>query len=100
MPTGFIAKMVPGKGIGFITPRDGGRDVFFHCSAVPGNQFDQLEVGQSVSYDLDQTEQTSERPRAVKVVPCDESPPGRTAAPDPPVARHPRARRRKPTWRK
>jgi len=99
MPIGFIAKIFSRKGIGFIMPRDGGQDVFFHCSAVAGEQFDQLEEGQGVSYELEPTEETNERPRAATVAPSNEIPPGRTAAPDPPVARHPKARRRKPTWR-
>ncbi len=99
MPSGFIAKIVSGKGIGFITPSEGGQDVFFHCSAVADEQFDQLEEGQNVSFDLEQTDEASERPRAATVAPRDDIPQGRSAAPEPPVARHPRARRRKPTWR-
>jgi CspA family cold shock protein len=100
MPIGFIAKIISGKGIGFIAPHDGGQDVFFHYSVVAGEQFDQLAEGQNVSYDLDQTEDTNDRPRAARVTPSEEKrPTGGKAADEAPVARHPRARRRKPTWR-
>jgi len=100
MPVGLIAKIISDKGIGFITPRDGGQDVFFHYSVVAGEQFDQLKEGQSVSFDFDQTRDANDRPRAARVALCDEKrPAGGKAADDAPVARHPRARRRKPTWR-
>jgi cold shock CspA family protein len=99
MPVGFIAKIISEKGIGFIAPRDGGQDVFFRGSVVAGEQFDQLTEGQSVTFDLDQTKDTDKRPRAARVAPCDEKRPSGGKAVDTPVARHPRARRRKPTWR-
>ena len=100
MGIGVISKILSEKGIGFITPCDQGGDVFFHFSAVVGEQFEQLKEGQSVSFDLDRTKGTRDRPRAAKVEPCDEKLLGRRAADEPPLARHPRARRRKPTWRK
>ncbi|MBC8876962.1 MAG: cold shock domain-containing protein [Planctomycetes bacterium] len=99
MPTGFITKIIAEKKIGFIASRDGGRDVFFHSSVVAGDQFDKLEEGQTVSFDLDETQGTNERPRAAKVEPSDEKRPTGSKGADPQVARHPRARRRKPTWR-
>ncbi len=99
MPVGLIARILSEKGIGFIAPEDGGQDVFFHCSVVAGGLFDQLAEGQNVSYDLDPTEDTNERPRAARVAPCDENRPAGGKAVDTPITRHPRARRRKPTWR-
>lgn len=100
MPVGLIARIISDKGIGFIAPHDGGQDVFFHCTVVAGGQFDQMKEGQSVSFDLDPSEDTNDRPRAARVTPCDgKRPAGGKAADDAPVARHPRARRRKPTWR-
>ncbi len=50
MATGTI-KTKTEKGFGFITPADGGADVFFHLSAC-GGQFDNLQVGQTVSFDM------------------------------------------------
>lgn len=51
MATGII-KTKTEKGFGFITPSDGGgADVFFHLSACNG-QFDALQVGQTVTFDM------------------------------------------------
>lgn len=100
MTIGIIAKLFPEKGIGFITPCAPGRDVFFHVSAVVGEQFEQLQEGQSVSFDLDRTEGTKGRPRASRVEPCDRRLLGRRGAPEVTPPSHPRARHRKPTWRK
>jgi CspA family cold shock protein len=43
------------KGFGFITPSNGGPDVFVHISAVQGGS---LRDGQNVSYDLGQDRKT------------------------------------------
>ncbi|MGH0348850.1 cold-shock protein [Sinorhizobium meliloti] len=43
------------KGFGFITPENGGNDVFVHISAVQGGS---LSDGQRVSYDLGQDRKT------------------------------------------
>jgi CspA family cold shock protein len=49
MPNGTIKKKME-KGFGFIA-MEGGADVFFHLSACNG-QFDSLQEGQSVTFDL------------------------------------------------
>lgn len=41
------------KGFGFIEPKDGGKDVFVHISAVERAGLRTLNDGQSVSYDLE-----------------------------------------------
>ncbi|KAM0855633.1 hypothetical protein ACQ4PT_049641 [Festuca glaucescens] len=38
------------KGFGFITPADGSKDIFVHFSAISGNGFKTLAVGQNVEY--------------------------------------------------
>lgn len=38
------------KGFGFITPANGGADLFVHFSAIQGSGFKTLSEGQSVSY--------------------------------------------------
>ena len=40
------------KGFGFITPSDGGRDVFVHISAVERAGMSTLNEGQRVSYEV------------------------------------------------
>jgi len=49
MPTGTIKKLVE-KGFGFIAS-DGG-DVFFHFSGLQDVQFEDLQEGQSVEFEL------------------------------------------------
>ncbi len=42
------------KGYGFITPQDGGKDVFVHHSAITGTGFKTLTEGQRVTFDVKQ----------------------------------------------
>ena len=45
------------KGFGFITPDEGGRDVFVHRSNVSGLGRDEgLSVGEPVEYDVENTQ--------------------------------------------
>jgi len=48
--TGTIKKLVGDRGFGFIQQTDG-TDLFFHRSAVTGGRFDDLNEGQTVSYE-------------------------------------------------
>ena len=97
---GTITKIISDKGIGFITPCGRGKDVFFHCSAVAGDLFEQLTEGQAVHFDLEPVQDTGERARAARVEPCDSKLLGRSGAAEAGAQHHPRARRRKPSWRK
>jgi len=66
MSQGKIKTIVADKGFGFITPEGKGKqkDLFFHCSELQNAEFDALEVGDFVTFDLG----TSEKgPRAENI---------------------------------
>ena len=48
---GEIKKLVSDRGFGFIQTEDG-KDVFFHGSGLVEGNFDQLQVGQQVTFDM------------------------------------------------
>ncbi|TCL71378.1 cold-shock protein [Rhizobium sp. BK251] len=56
MPIGTVKFFNEDKGFGFITPENGGADVFVHVSAL--QQASSLRDGQKVSYELGQDRKT------------------------------------------
>ncbi len=65
MPKGTVKWFSDSKGYGFITPEDGGPDVFVHFSGIEGVGFKTLAEGDVVEFE---TEQGPKGVRAVNVV--------------------------------
>ncbi len=61
--TGTI-KTLTDKGFGFISVEGQEKEVFFHTSALVGVTYDELNVGDTVSFE---TEDSDKGPRAVNV---------------------------------
>ena len=67
MSTGTVKWFNPDKGFGFITPDDGGKDLFVHHTVIQsGGSYATLSDGQKVEYEIGQSEKG---PCANKVVP-------------------------------
>ncbi|MFQ5563761.1 MAG: cold-shock protein [Parvularculaceae bacterium] len=52
MATGTVKWFNATKGFGFITPDEGGKDVFVHITAVQAAGLQGLKDGQRLTYDL------------------------------------------------
>ena len=57
-------KTMTDKGFGFITPEGGDKDVFFHQSSLVDAQYNDLKVGDAVTFEV---EDSPKGPRAANV---------------------------------
>jgi cold shock protein len=65
MATGTVKWFNSEKGYGFITPADGGKDLFVHFSSIQGEGYKSLPEGANVEYEAQQGEKG---PQAANVV--------------------------------
>ena len=65
MASGTVKWFETTKGFGFITPDEGGKDVFAHFSAIETDGYAKLEEGQKVSFDI---EEGPKGPQATNIV--------------------------------
>ena len=54
MPQGTVKWLNADKGFGFITPDEGGADLFVHHTAIQGTGFKTLDENQRVSFEVGQ----------------------------------------------
>lgn len=64
MAEGVVKWFSAEKGYGFITPDDGGRDLFVHHSQIQMNGYRSLDQGQKVTYE---SQDGDRGPQAVEV---------------------------------
>ena len=68
--TGTVKFFNTSKGFGFITPDEGGSDVFVHISAVEQSGMTGLDDGQRVQFETE-PDRRGKGPQAVNIGPAD-----------------------------
>ena len=67
MATGKVKWFNDQKGFGFISPENGGKDVFVHHSVIEGAGFRTLQDGESVEYEAEEGPKGSKATKVKRV---------------------------------
>ena len=67
MPQGTVKWFNAGKGYGFITPDEGGSDLFVHHTAIQTQGFRTLDEKQRVSFEVTQGQKGPQATNVVKI---------------------------------
>jgi CspA family cold shock protein len=68
MARGTVKFFNSDKGFGFITPENGGSDIFVHVSALQSSGLNSLREGQKVSFDTE-PDTRGKGPKAINIAP-------------------------------
>jgi CspA family cold shock protein len=66
MAEGVVKWFSADKGFGFITPDDGGKDLFVHFSSITGSGYKSLDEGARVRFE---SQEGAKGPQATEVTP-------------------------------
>jgi CspA family cold shock protein len=67
MAKGTIKTLMKDRGFGFIQVEGGGDDVFFHSSSMGPGEYDTLQMGQAVEFDVEPDPRNASRKRAANI---------------------------------
>jgi len=104
MRIGIVVKIIAEKKIGFIRSADLREDVFFHFSKVELSSTQPLAEGDEVEYEIEELQRIQkEKLQAIRVRRAKRPLSARLKSSDAPKLKakhHPKALKRRPTWRK
>ena len=80
MPSGVVKWFDVKKGFGFIQGPEGGKDVFVHYSAIEGDGFRSLRDGETVEYELSESDRGPQAKSVRRLEPDSASDPTSTSS--------------------